>query len=307
MRACNGCRKRKIKCDAATTNTWPCSACTRLKLVCVPPAIGQDGDFFVSGQDGTDANGYLDMATAQNPLPHSLSMPPDFIDGNPPTAANFGSFGSSTSIYSPYMQHSHDQSAIYDENTTPQIAVTHSYPQVFPHTADPSLMSSSGSAFGEQDVPSTAEDLSQALGELKIDESGIGMAQPMISFVHLPPIADTAFLLLYQRHTFGNNGKASMSPKPQHKKRPTRGYLLLVPVQDQRSEYHQSLCLPMKMSQSILRFSFLTFIHMCLLCIALTFINSGDTIGVQYLHYYLRLSSLVQDACRMIQRRELSG
>src|SRR5882672_4521759 len=43
MRACNGCRKRKIKCDAATTNTWPCSACLRLKLVCVPPAIGQDG------------------------------------------------------------------------------------------------------------------------------------------------------------------------------------------------------------------------------------------------------------------------
>ncbi|KAH6853904.1 hypothetical protein B0I37DRAFT_388129 [Chaetomium sp. MPI-CAGE-AT-0009] len=37
MRACEGCRRRKIKCDAATTNTWPCSACIRLKLQCVRP------------------------------------------------------------------------------------------------------------------------------------------------------------------------------------------------------------------------------------------------------------------------------
>ncbi|KAK4673115.1 hypothetical protein QC763_108960 [Podospora pseudopauciseta] len=42
MRACEGCRRRKIKCDAATTNTWPCSACIRLKLVCVRPN-GFDG------------------------------------------------------------------------------------------------------------------------------------------------------------------------------------------------------------------------------------------------------------------------
>ncbi|KJZ76979.1 hypothetical protein HIM_03856 [Hirsutella minnesotensis 3608] len=42
MRACEGCRRRKIKCDAATTNTWPCSACIRLKLNCVRPN-GYDG------------------------------------------------------------------------------------------------------------------------------------------------------------------------------------------------------------------------------------------------------------------------
>ncbi|KAI5798982.1 hypothetical protein EDC01DRAFT_25404 [Geopyxis carbonaria] len=45
MRACEGCRRRKIKCDAATTNTWPCSACTRLKLHCVPPMVQYDRDF----------------------------------------------------------------------------------------------------------------------------------------------------------------------------------------------------------------------------------------------------------------------
>jgi hypothetical protein len=45
MRACEGCRRRKIKCDAATTNTWPCSACIRLKLHCVPPTVNYDRDF----------------------------------------------------------------------------------------------------------------------------------------------------------------------------------------------------------------------------------------------------------------------
>lgn len=44
MRACEGCRRRKIKCDAATTNTWPCSACVRLKLHCVPPMVQYDRD-----------------------------------------------------------------------------------------------------------------------------------------------------------------------------------------------------------------------------------------------------------------------
>ena len=39
MRACEGCRHRKIKCDAATTNSWPCGACLRLKVTCVPPTV----------------------------------------------------------------------------------------------------------------------------------------------------------------------------------------------------------------------------------------------------------------------------
>ncbi|KAF8245927.1 hypothetical protein K440DRAFT_686106 [Wilcoxina mikolae CBS 423.85] len=50
MRACEGCRRRKIKCDAATTNTWPCSACTRLKLHCVPPMLQYDRDYTTSNQ-----------------------------------------------------------------------------------------------------------------------------------------------------------------------------------------------------------------------------------------------------------------
>lgn len=44
MRACEGCRRRKIKCDSATTNIWPCAACVRLKLQCIHPNINEDSD-----------------------------------------------------------------------------------------------------------------------------------------------------------------------------------------------------------------------------------------------------------------------
>ncbi|UPK98932.1 hypothetical protein LCI18_009867 [Fusarium solani-melongenae] len=55
MRACEGCRRRKIKCDAATTNTWPCSACIRLKLHCVRPN-GFDGANDSTTYDTTPMN-----------------------------------------------------------------------------------------------------------------------------------------------------------------------------------------------------------------------------------------------------------
>lgn len=48
LRACERCRRRKIKCDAATTNTWPCSACKRLKICCIPPTLRYDQDSLVT-------------------------------------------------------------------------------------------------------------------------------------------------------------------------------------------------------------------------------------------------------------------
>ncbi|KAL2271243.1 hypothetical protein VTJ83DRAFT_614 [Remersonia thermophila] len=65
MRACEGCRKRKIKCDAATTNTWPCSACIRLKLPCVRP----------NGFDSSDATVY-EPAPSQPPPPSASHFDP---------------------------------------------------------------------------------------------------------------------------------------------------------------------------------------------------------------------------------------
>lgn len=76
MRACEGCRRRKIKCDAATTNTWPCSACKRLKLQCVPPTMNYDKGFqsqtidFGDDLDGHSSGGEDDYFTQIAPPTH---------------------------------------------------------------------------------------------------------------------------------------------------------------------------------------------------------------------------------------------
>ena len=53
MRACEGCRRRKIRCDSATTNEWPCAACVRLKLNCITPNV----DYSRVQEAGNDASG----------------------------------------------------------------------------------------------------------------------------------------------------------------------------------------------------------------------------------------------------------
>jgi len=96
MRACEGCRRRKIKCDAATTNTWPCSACIRLKLHCVRPN-GFDGSTdtqvyeplqstfdasAVQVQDGFRQQVPLQLGTAQQPkaAPSMYGTPTTYTD-----------------------------------------------------------------------------------------------------------------------------------------------------------------------------------------------------------------------------------
>ncbi|KAL3958407.1 hypothetical protein ACCO45_006569 [Purpureocillium lilacinum] len=67
MRACEGCRRRKIKCDAATTNTWPCSACIRLKLHCVRPN-GYDGSDTTTYDTFVDSSGQFQQMSMQPQL-----------------------------------------------------------------------------------------------------------------------------------------------------------------------------------------------------------------------------------------------
>ena len=50
MRACEGCRRRKIKCDAVTTNQWPCASCQRLRATCTPPTVNHDRTHTGGGQ-----------------------------------------------------------------------------------------------------------------------------------------------------------------------------------------------------------------------------------------------------------------
>lgn len=74
MRACEGCRRRKIKCDAATTNTWPCSACIRLKLHCVRPNGQYDGS--PTEQYEPSGSGYETAGQVQDSYGRQMVLPP---------------------------------------------------------------------------------------------------------------------------------------------------------------------------------------------------------------------------------------
>jgi hypothetical protein len=86
MRACESCRRRKIKCDSATTNTWPCAACVRLKLHCVPPAGGLEGEPGDTGVDSAVEQSIESQPFVQNP-PASLQQAPSYGLATPPFPA----------------------------------------------------------------------------------------------------------------------------------------------------------------------------------------------------------------------------
>lgn len=172
MRACEGCRRRKIKCDAATTNTWPCAACKRLKLTCVPPVGGIDGE--LSLLDTTD----------DQFVPQSSTTP---VQQYPPDQYQY------LQTYTP--QSDSTQNVTYDSSGSHQIYPT----QEFHYTAvqqDPNQLvaplqpvygqhrySSFDSTNGHLEPPSlgspqsgdsiTAEDLAENLGDLRIADSGV--------------------------------------------------------------------------------------------------------------------------------------
>ncbi|KAJ5286894.1 hypothetical protein N7478_002580 [Penicillium angulare] len=171
MRACNGCRKRKIKCDAATTNTWPCSACTRLKLVCVPPTIGQDGEFGPEGSMDPIETGSNSVPEASH---HSFPVSPTYREG---TQASVGSLPSydGMGMYPQFVHTPQSQSGMYnDMRPSPMVIPPQSYQQspIYPDHQTSSLGTVNRGTYVDQES-STADNLSEVLGELKIDESGI--------------------------------------------------------------------------------------------------------------------------------------
>ena len=171
MRACEGCRRRKIKCDSATTNTWPCAACVRLKLHCVPPTGGPEGDFAVSapaGQPGIDYHSY-----DQSGIPQNASQFQSGYNAQAFEAYDHYDQGYSKDNYYPHgLQHADPYHPLYSGQDL----------------SDPSLPPFSGPqgqfqpvrADSDGQLPAqtpmsqyTAEDLSQHLGDLKINENGV--------------------------------------------------------------------------------------------------------------------------------------
>ena len=186
MRACEGCRKRKIKCDGATTSTWPCGSCTRLKQKCNPPVVNLDraaaGGSHISGlervlnfdddsgsgdeEDYTYAN--QDGQTFQMQIPTN-QMQQQF------SAGLQGTFGTP-----PYTDSSssHGDFGFNDVAPVPLDLSHASYqdPTAFNPPLSGSLAPSEQSGWNgsNEQYSQPPPDLSDALGELKIHDNGIG-------------------------------------------------------------------------------------------------------------------------------------
>ena len=197
MRACEGCRRRKIKCDSATTNTWPCAACTRLKLTCVPPPSGSEND--QGDQDDyavADVTESIPFQSIIMPLssPHGSSLKQDLQ--NPLQAHYYPSSG-----YLPPQQYQgaglqmQPQGAYSNVYRTMSNASTQSLPRT--GSISQAQLGLERVASNELDY-STAEGLIEQLGDLKIGENGVAMfTRPKNALTAEPeaPIQDTEIKL----------------------------------------------------------------------------------------------------------------
>jgi hypothetical protein len=187
MRACEGCRRRKIKCDAATTNSWPCAACVRLKLQCVPPTVNYNRTHTttanVSGLErvldfDNSSGGSGDEDYDSTPMVHNvyqMSSGPDMV--NATNNAYVGSFGASYPPTYSIKPESHTHLQYDSVSPMPLSAPEMSYQSQssyhLPGASQVHIPDSTQWHQPHEDPPSAAG-LSEALGELKIDETGVG-------------------------------------------------------------------------------------------------------------------------------------
>jgi len=176
MRACEGCRRRKIKCDAATTNAWPCAACIRLKLNCVPPTVSYDKDYNGTQtfdlepkpldytSDGSPQHDYQRHQSMAQAMPHQMPL-------SMPTSAQ-GMYQSS-----PYVDQQSQDSCHYQPMSQSQV-VQQSMGYAPQQTYSQATVSTPAIMTPPESEPHWRSDsvssLSEALGELKIDHTAIG-------------------------------------------------------------------------------------------------------------------------------------
>lgn len=183
MRACEGCRRRKIKCDAATTNAWPCAACIRLKLNCVPPTVSYDKDFNATTQTYELEEKPLEYTAA----PNSFHQPPVMPTPQPLSAHMTNSMPASVSapytdgmrLYQnpPYPEqrpHDHVQYAPMPQQQVVQQNLNYA-PQLYSDAPAPapSMTMTPPETEGHWKQDSTSN-LADALGELKIEHDAVG-------------------------------------------------------------------------------------------------------------------------------------
>jgi hypothetical protein len=187
MRACEGCRRRKIKCDAATTNAWPCAACIRLKLNCVPPTVSYDKDWNAATQtfeleekpleyavpDPQEDYRRASVMSAQHS--HLQQMPPSL----PPTPVT-GTYADGMRMYqtASYVDQHPQEHMQYAPMAPPQVVqqnINYGPQQMYsePPPSAPAMTMTPPATEGSWKQDSTSS-LTDALGELKIDHDAVG-------------------------------------------------------------------------------------------------------------------------------------
>ena len=186
MRACEGCRRRKIKCDAATTNTWPCSACVRLKLHCVRPN-GYDGSTEPQVYEPTRSHQF-ESSHDQQGYRQQLPLPDQQQLGAQPAKQ--------ASVYGQQPPYQDGSAAIYhgvhhynEPQTLPHPiqypSVHHSSVNVVDqsYSTQPSFSTPPVQQSSHPETPSDysdqypQQDLADLLGSLKVNEAGTGEKQ----------------------------------------------------------------------------------------------------------------------------------
>jgi hypothetical protein len=181
-----------------------------LKLVCIPPIIGQNGDFSHGQIPDT-----VQQSTPINPLAptcldivnHQIS-PQQCSEGTPlHTVSGSREYNHDARLYpaQSYLTHPEDQRRLYHEVPPPHLAIIqqsfHQPPTVFPAPPIQPPVSNVDEVTFAKLEQSAAENLSEALGELKIDETGIGMASTNAAFFSSPsPYFISAFSFSPWRH-----------------------------------------------------------------------------------------------------------
>lgn len=186
MRACEGCRRRKIKCDAATTNSWPCAACIRLKLNCVPPTVSYDKDFNATSQTfeldtkpleyapPASQHDYQPQRQDMMSAPHGLQQMPGSLATSIPATYADGMRMYQTAPYAEQQSQEHLQYASMSQSqVVPQeinYAPSQMYSEASQHAPPMTMTPPETENHWKQD---TSSNLAEALGELKIDLNAV--------------------------------------------------------------------------------------------------------------------------------------
>lgn len=173
MRACEGCRRRKIKCDAATTNTWPCSACVRLRLHCVRP---NGFDSYEPPQAQIEVQHTPDsFGQQQPPPPPPIQSQQLLAHASQPQS----SYQDASALYHPVqygdpqpVSHGLHYSPVHHQ---PVGAVDQPYAAQTTAFPTPPLQHAPNPSSSEETFQSeyAQQDLADLLGSLKVDEAGL--------------------------------------------------------------------------------------------------------------------------------------